>query len=446
MTSKSKKDEALQFLDDLDSFTPVDQPKKSNSPPAQGSQPQAKGNEAEVLAFIDEITQKSTEPTRTASQIGRSGTPTIRKSTERVRLGGGPAGSNPSASSSTTSLHRTASTDGSKQKAESSSTTSSPQPAASTSASGGGWGWGSVWSTATAAIQQAKSAVDEQVKHLPNQEQVAKLREGVLEYAKNAQLDKLGQDFKRVGLSTLTDILNVVAPPIAEHEVIQIWLSHDMQGYEGVETVVYRSFSKVMEQVQGGDLVVNRGNESKPKESSSGARELNAVEGTDAALKLAKANIESMVKNNANLQSKPSNITSPTTYSNVYLRIQPFFTSSLLDEDESEDDSDEDESDSDDSTNDNQKLQFLIYLHDPEHKLTSTSVTQGVPASWLAIWEEYDWVEDLVADGLRLGVEVIGQEYLVSRQGWANKPKDTEEEAAEAPAPEQAKADKGSDS
>ena len=55
----------------------------------------------------------------------------------------------------------------------------------------------------------------------------------------------LGQDFKRVGLSTLTDILNVVAPPIAEHEVIQIWLSHDMQGYEGVETVVYRSMTKV---------------------------------------------------------------------------------------------------------------------------------------------------------------------------------------------------------
>lgn len=54
-----------------------------------------------------------------------------------------------------------------------------------------------------------------------------------------------GQDFKRVGLSTLTDILNVVAPPISEHEVIRIWLSHDMQGYEGVETVVYRSMSKV---------------------------------------------------------------------------------------------------------------------------------------------------------------------------------------------------------
>lgn len=56
---------------------------------------------------------------------------------------------------------------------------------------------------------------------------------------------RLGQDFKRVGLSTLTDILNVVAPPISEHEVIQVWLSHDMQGYDGVETLAYRALARV---------------------------------------------------------------------------------------------------------------------------------------------------------------------------------------------------------
>ena len=54
-----------------------------------------------------------------------------------------------------------------------------------------------------------------------------------------------GQDFKRVGLSTLTDILNVVAPPISEHEVIQVWLSHDMQGFDGIESLTYRSLARV---------------------------------------------------------------------------------------------------------------------------------------------------------------------------------------------------------
>lgn len=46
-------------------------------------------------------------------------------------------------------------------------------------------------------------------------------------------------------MSTLNDILNVVAPPISEHEVIQVWLSHDMKGYDGVESLVYRSLTKV---------------------------------------------------------------------------------------------------------------------------------------------------------------------------------------------------------
>ena len=56
---------------------------------------------------------------------------------------------------------------------------------------------------------------------------------------------RLGQDLKRVGLSTFTEILNVVAPPISEHEVIQVWLSHDMQGYEGVESLVYTALARV---------------------------------------------------------------------------------------------------------------------------------------------------------------------------------------------------------
>ena len=58
-------------------------------------------------------------------------------------------------------------------------------------------------------------------------------------------IETLGQNLQRVGLSTLNDILNVVAPPISEHEVIQVWLSHDMQGYDCVEPVVYRAFAKV---------------------------------------------------------------------------------------------------------------------------------------------------------------------------------------------------------
>lgn len=257
--SKSKQEEALQFLDDLDSLSPAPPDSTGTAAStAKASQPANEG-EAEVLAFIDEITQKSAEPTRTTTShlerpISRSGTPTLRKSTERVRVGA------PGLlhSSSSTSLSGKAEPSSNSQKARS----EQPQQPANTS---GGWGWGSVWSNASAAIQQAKSAVDEQVKYLPKNEQARKWGEGVIEYAKAAQLEKLGssinvvacpqihltigptlgQDFKRVGLSTLTDILNVVAPPISEHEVIQVWLSHDMRGYDGIESLVYRALARV---------------------------------------------------------------------------------------------------------------------------------------------------------------------------------------------------------
>jgi hypothetical protein len=43
-----------------------------------------------------------------------------------------------------------------------------------------------------------------------------------------------------------------------------------------------------MEQVEGGDLIINRGDESKPKESAAGTpRDFNSVDGYDAALRLA---------------------------------------------------------------------------------------------------------------------------------------------------------------
>ena len=43
---------------------------------------------------------------------------------------------------------------------------------------------------------------------------------------------------------------------------------------------------KVMEQVEGGDLIVNKGRESKPRENGA-QRDMNAVEGLDTAFRLA---------------------------------------------------------------------------------------------------------------------------------------------------------------
>jgi len=203
----------------------------------------------------------------------------------------------------------------------------------------------------------------------------------------------------------------VVAPPISEYEVLEVWLSHDMKGYEGIESLVYRALARIMEQVEGGDLIVNRGDESRPKESGDAPRDLNAVEGLEAASKLAQANLDELIKNNTGTTAAkpPSTVQTPTTYSHIYLRIQPFLTSFAFPT----------------SADTNaeaapQQLQFLIHLSDPSHKLTHSTITQCVPGDWLAegMWEQYEWVEDLMAEALRVGVEVIGQEYLVRRMGW----------------------------
>ena len=142
-----------------------------------------------------------------------------------------------------------------------------------------------------------------------------------------------------------------------------------------------------------------------------------------------KVEVESLAKGNKKV-SNPSEVNNPTTYSNVYIRIQPFFKRFKISEDGS-----------DKASN---KLQFLVYLFDPEHELTHTSVTQAVSATWIDIWDEYDWVEDLVADSLRLGVEVLGQDYVVSRMGWAKKSgEEGEEEEGEDSSEEDTSSEEG---
>ncbi|KAF9243889.1 maintenance of telomere capping protein 1 [Melanogaster broomeanus] len=404
MTSKakSKQQEALQFLDDLDNLDPSIPTHGTTTSHAHAGN---KGDPTDVLAFIDEITQKSSEPTRMTAPsierpVSRAGTPSLRKSTERVRVGVHP-------SSSTSSLS------GKPESAPGGSAAAKAEPPAA------GWGWTNVWTNASAAYQQAISVVDERVKNLPKNEHVSKWGEGVLEYAKTAQLDKISQDFKRVGLSTLNDILNVVAPPISEHEVIQVWLSHDMKGYDGIESLVYRSLTRIMEQVEGGDLIVNRGQESRPKDSSDSARDLNIVEGYEAALKLAQANLDELIKTKTNAPPKESSTEIPVTYSYIYLRVQPFVRSYTLPQPIEEGPSDSEGS----------YLQFILHLSDPGHQLAHTTVTQAVPTKWLELWDQYDWVEDMVAESLRVAVEVLGQDYLASRMGWGKKDRQDDEKA-----------------
>ncbi|CEQ39079.1 SPOSA6832_00582 [Sporobolomyces salmonicolor] len=454
----SNRDDVLQFLDSLDAYSgtppkpssastvprsassstlPAKGPPSSTVPPSSSTTAiSAPGNAAEaqsVLDFLDEITQRSSTPT-TSVKPGEAGARSslpggLSRSASRNNLAGGSpavgAAAPPRRSTDSVRSQRIAA------------------PSAQ-----GGWGWSSVWSSASNVVQQASHVVqqartvaEEQVKTatqssggiagglgglgeglmkaLGENEQAKKWSEGVMGLAKGAHLDQLGKDLKSTTLKSLTDLLNAVAPPIAEHEVIQVSLSHDMVGYDGVETLVYRGLAKIMDQIEGGTLVVNKGTEEKPREQADpdvDVRDLNLVDGLMEGWKLAEASLDQLIKATYAPPAPPAvnpdgGITVPVTTCPVYLRIQPclsplpFLSSSSL-------------SPSSDSTSPNagKALFFLLVLRDPTHRLVHQSLSQSLPAAWLDIpFEENEWVEDQMVEVIRRSVEVVGQEYITHR-------------------------------
>lgn len=119
--------------------------------------------------------------------------------------------------------------------------------------------------------------------------------------------------------------------------------------------------------------------------------------------------MDQLIRDNSKQPRKESSAENPVTYSTIYLRIQPFSTSLTLPRTTGSD------------TPEGSYLQFVLHLSDPGHNLVHTTVTQAVPLGWLEIWDQYDWVEDSVAESLRIAVEIVGQEYVVARMGWLNK-------------------------
>ncbi|KAG0151644.1 hypothetical protein CROQUDRAFT_651081 [Cronartium quercuum f. sp. fusiforme G11] len=470
MTDQSKphssRNDVLSFLDDLDSFAPVVTTPSSaatgapapaspsaNPKPAQSS-PSAKNEDAQsVLDFLDEITQRSATPTATLQ-------------TKKLNTNPRPLSRKPSSSSITASTNNTLarkSTDSTRPiRGSTLAEPVEPTPAA------GGWGWGAVLKQATSSVlNQAKSAAgqvqsvvadpsksSDLVKNLNSglqsqlsgqTETARKWKEGVMGYVKASGIDQLGKDIHATGLKSLTDIMNMVAPPIAEHEIIEVQLSYDMIGYDGIETLVYRSLSKVMEQVEGGDLVLNKGEEEKPKDRSADdpERDLQAVEGMTEGYKLALANLEQIIKRKSKSietddvsESGASSKGPPITHCPVFVRIQPVISTlpglslsqpALLDDLPAQR--------AGINVTEEKHLFFLILLRDVNNSLDHATLTQSMPAAWLDIpFEENEWVEEIMVEVIRRGTEVIGQQYVNGRlSGRAVKnSKPSEAEVAEA--------------
>ena len=298
-----------------------------------------------------------------------------------------------------------------------------PTPAApQAQSSGGGW-WGSVFSTASAAVKQAEALAKEIRANEEAQRWASQVAGNV------GALRGLGGELRSRALPTFTNILHSLAPPISAHERLQIHLTHDIVGYPALDPLVYSTFSRVMSQVEGGDLmVIQRGQESSQRRSSvdgytgnsssgwsdgpwwrqaSGARNLGSVKGVIEGTKLSKASAESYaneyysarggLEEAAKQATEVLSESNPTRSSDIFLAFQAithtaagelFGEASTADLDKVKGQAKENDKQDGQEITDNKKpeveelLTFAIYLHDPVHGITYNTLTQSLPAQW----------------------------------------------------------------
>ncbi|KAF9185643.1 hypothetical protein BGZ51_002528 [Haplosporangium sp. Z 767] len=422
----SSKDDVLQFLDSLDtpeaSSTPTnatsavstdgtsrDRTASSTSGTTVGAGADTHQDEQSVLDFLDEITQSASAPALAGPGAG-VGAGTAGAGADNKATPPGSQGKSIYDSSALPSRYL--------QQQQQQQQQQPPQQIDSRSS------WlGSLWSTASEAVKTTQTAVQSSVKATMESQATKNLEERVKGFVNAENIGKIGNDLKSLTLSSMTTVLDVIAPPIAEHEVVEVWLAHDMIGYVGVESLVYRAFSKVMEQTEGGDVVVHQGAGTNQNEDVAPEdRQLNACEGYEQAIKLAKANIEHLIKTHyapEKYQQGSATARNPNTHASmcpVFMAIQPCraprhgYTASTK------------AGESENSNNNSVIMEkdmvvsYVIVLQDPTHKLEFESCSQSLPAHWLLIpYEENEWVEDRMVDCIRLAVGVIAQDYVWTR-------------------------------
>ncbi|RKF57758.1 Maintenance of telomere capping protein 1 [Erysiphe neolycopersici] len=270
-----------------------------------------------------------------------------------------------------------------------------------------GW-WGSVFATATAAVKTAEAAMKE-IQHNEEAKRWADQVKGNV-----GALRDIGGQISSRALPTFTNILHTLAPPISSHERLQIHITHDFINYPPLDPLIYSTFSRVMEQVEGGDLlVVQRGHESSFRRTSeigytggsnswksgpwwrenSKRRDIGAVKGLVEGTKLVRVSAETYANEYFNshgglekaIQRATQDISesNPVRSSDIFLAVQAIaydapvnqFQGSAQIEEECGIVTEKDCCD--------ELILFAIYLHDPVHNITFKTLSQSLPAQWI---------------------------------------------------------------
>ncbi|KAL9124941.1 MAG: hypothetical protein Q9217_005788 [Psora testacea] len=448
-----------------------------------GSKPSADGkqSDADLLEELGLPERPKSSGRHTPRLSSTSTTPATRGSPKRSGTGTPPSNDGTRSSEekmrmrksgeSTRSFHNSftpASTEEAEQ--ESGKSASFIPEAVKEQSSTGGW-WSTITSTASAAVRQAEALAKEIQQNEEAQRWAEQVKGNV------GTLRGIGDELRSRALPTFTNILHTLAPPISSHERLQIHITHDMIGYPSLDPLIHSTFSRVMAQVEGGDLmVIQRGQESSQRRASDGgytgssssgwsdgpwwrqatkARNLGAVKGLIEGTKLSKVSAESYatdyfstrggLEEAAKHATEVLNESNPVRSSDIFLAIQAISQSpsnDLFGGPASEQQKGEGgvavpEGEADDV------ICFAIYLHDPIHGITLSTISQSLPERWIR-WldasaspdqaesappeeiadivitggvDPREWVAEWVEEALTLGVGIVAQRYVARRMG-----------------------------
>lgn len=270
-----------------------------------------------------------------------------------------------------------------------------------------GW-WGSVFATATAAVKTAEAAM----KEIQQNEEAKRWADQVK--GNVGALRDIGGQISSRALPTFTNILHTLAPPISSHERLQIHITHDFINYPPLDPLIYSTFSRVMEQVEGGDLlVIQRGHESTLRRTSeigytggsnswssgpwwsenSKSRDIGAVKGLVEGTKLVRVSAETYANEYFNshggLEKAIQRATQDVSESNPVRSSDIFFAVQAITYDAPEDlfqgSTQVEEECGIIAEKDccEELILFAIYLHDPVHNITFNTLSQSIPAQWI---------------------------------------------------------------
>ncbi|KAK9384997.1 maintenance of telomere capping protein 1 [Lipomyces mesembrius] len=380
MTSTNSKDDedVLEFLESLG-------PARSRSPSARAASAGAEPSEKELLGFLDELTQETS--------VKDDGREHAASDSKAVATGGDAIDTRDPPGQAV--AHVTTPPPVETKAAY----TKSRDPVSSITS----WlGSSGIWDSASAVVKGAEARVRDIQQNADTTSWETKVK---------------GIGFSKTLASTLSSVLHTIAPPILRHEQLRIHIFHDIVGYPSIDTIVYSVFDRVMQQVEGGELIiVQKGRESRRRDSDKKGvqRDMGLFQGgLEAGEKLVRANVEQIKIKGKEPETESEE--SPVRKSDIYLSIQACAFSADTKSSDAKGDSESDE----------RLFNFIIYLNDPVHDLSYVTHSQSFPLQWCE-WLDSDepiagqidpreWLAEWVEEGLGLAVGVVAQRYVASR-------------------------------